>query len=86
MFRPAANCCYPKYFALENFCVYGQTSILVRFIRTVVPKLFRAVTQIKVAIWSYYPQYFAVIAQNIEQNCGFGSALPPEESHITTGG
>jgi len=52
----------------------------------VVPKLFRAVTQIKVAIWSYYPQYFAVIAQNIEQNCGFGSALPPEESHITTGG
>jgi len=53
---------------------------------TVVPKLFRAVTQIEVAIRSYYPQYFAVIAHNIEQKCGFGSALPPEELHITPGG
>jgi len=26
---------------------------------------------------SYYPQYFAVIAHNTEQQCGFGSALPP---------
>jgi len=52
----------------------------------VVPKPFRAVTQIKVAIRSYYPQYFAVIAHNIEQNCGFGSALTPEELHITPGG
>jgi len=52
----------------------------------VVPKIFRAVTQIEVTIKSYYPQYFAVIAHNIEQNCGFGSALPPEESHITPGG
>jgi len=45
-------------------------------------KLVRAVTQIKVAIMSYYPQYFAVIAHNTEQHCGFGSVLPPEESHI----
>jgi len=35
---------------------------------------------------SYYPQYFAVITHNTEQHCGFGSALPPEESHITPGG
>jgi len=42
----------------------------------VVPKLVRVVTQIKVVIMSYYPQYFAVIAHNIEQHCGFGSALP----------
>jgi len=49
----------------------------------VVPKLVQAVTQIKVAIVSYYPQYFAVIAHNTEQHCGFGSALPPEKSHIT---
>jgi len=53
----------------------------------VVPKLVRAVTENKVAIMSYYPQYFAVIAHNTEQHCGF--ALPlwfrvtPEESHIT---
>jgi len=52
----------------------------------VVPKLVRAVTQIKVAIMSYYAQYFAVIAHNTEQHRGFGSALPPEESHITTKG
>jgi len=53
--------------------------------RAVVPKLFRAVTQIWVTIKSYYPQCFAVIAHNIEQNCDFGSALPPEESDITPG-
>jgi len=35
---------------------------------------------------SYYPQYFAVITHNIEKHCGFGSALPPEESHITPRG
>jgi len=35
---------------------------------------------------SYYPQYFAVITHNIEQNCGFGSALPLEELHIILGG
>jgi len=40
-------------------------------------------TQIKVAIMSYYPQHFAVIAHNVEQFCGFGSALPPEQSQIT---
>jgi len=52
----------------------------------VVPKLFQAVTQIEVEIRSYYPQYIAVIPHNIEQNCSFGSALSPEESHITPGG
>jgi len=51
-----------------------------------VPKLFQAVAQIKVAIRSYYPQYFTVIAHNIEQNCGFGCALSPKESHIMPGG
>ena len=63
----------------------SDVTLLKRF-RTVVPKLFRAFTQIEVAIRSYYPQYFAVIAHNIEQNCSFGSALPPEGSHITPGG
>ena len=53
---------------------------------TVVPKLFRAFTQIEVVIRSYHPQYLAVIAHNIEQNCGLGSVLPPEELHITPGG
>jgi len=53
----------------------------------VVPKLIRAVTQIKVAIMSYYPQYFASVKKatsyNTEQHCGFRSSLPPEESHST---
>ena len=35
--------------------------------RPVVPKLGRAPNEIKVAIMPYYPQYFAVIAHNIEQ-------------------
>jgi len=39
----------------------------------VVPKLGRAVTQIKVASMSYCPPYFAVIVHNIE-HFGFGSA------------
>jgi len=29
-----------------------------------------------------YPQYFAVIAQNTQQHCGFCSALTPEELPI----
>jgi len=49
----------------------------------VVPKLVRGLTQIKVAIMSYYPQYFTAIAHNTEQHCGFDSALSPKESHIT---
>jgi len=48
----------------------------------VVPKLVRAVAQIKVAIISYHRQYFAVIAHNTKQHCGFGSALHPKKSHI----
>jgi len=49
-------------------------------------KLFRTLTPIKLALMSYYyPQYFAVIAHNTEQHCGFGSAFPPE-LHITTWG
>jgi len=51
-----------------------------------VPKLVRAVIQTKVASMFYYPQYLAVIAHNIEKHRGFGSALPPEESHITPEG
>ena len=54
-------------------------------VKPVVPKLFQAVTQIKVAIMSYYPQYFAVVAHNTEQHCGFGCALPRKKSHITAG-
>jgi len=57
-----------------------------RYFDRVVPKLVRAVTQIKVAIMSYYPQYFAVIVHNTEQHCGFGSALPPKESYISPRG
>jgi len=48
---------------------------------SVVPKRIRAVTQIKEAIMSYLPSYFAVIAHS-----GFGSALPLEGSHITPRG
>jgi len=62
--------------------VFGHATMC----NAVVPKLVRAVTQIKVAIMSYYPQYFAVIAHNIGEYCGFGSTLPFEESHITPGG
>jgi len=29
---------------------------------------------------------FPIIVHNTEQDCGFGSALPPEEPHITPGG
>jgi len=29
---------------------------------------------------------FAVITHNAEQQCVFGSGLPPKESHITPGG
>jgi len=29
---------------------------------------------------------FAAISRNTEQQYGFGSALPPKESHITPGG
>ena len=49
-----------------------------------VAKLVRVVTQIKVAIMSYYyPQYFAVIAHNTEQHCAFASALlPPPKNRI----
>jgi len=35
---------------------------------------------------SYYPQYFVMIAHSREQHCGFGSTLPPEESHFTPEG
>ena len=35
---------------------------------------------------SHYPHYFAVIAHNRKQYRGFGSGLPPEESHITPWG
>jgi len=74
-----------------NDTVCGKLLILVwlfssKRARTVVPKLVWAVTQIKATIMSYYPQYFAVIAHNTEQHCDFGSALLPEESHITPGG
>jgi len=48
----------------------------------VVPKLVRAISYIQVAIMSYYPLCFAV-RDHIEQHCGFGSALSPEESHST---
>jgi len=34
---------------------------------------------------SYYPQYFAVIAHNTEQHCGFGSALPPKNRILPPG-
>ena len=57
-----------------------------RIIHTaVVPELVRAVTQIKVAFMSHYPQYFAVIAHNTEKHCDFCSALPSKKSHNTTG-
>jgi len=66
------------------FCLIKTLQLFNSF-TPVVPKLVHAVTQMKVAIMSYYPQYFAVIAHNMQQHCGFASALPPEESHITHG-
>jgi len=54
--------------------------------KAVVPKLFRAVTpQIEVAIRSYYPQYFAVIAHNIEENCGLVPHYPPKNRILPLG-
>jgi len=51
------------------------------------PKLVRPITQIKVAaIMSNNLNYFAVIAHNTEQHCGFVSVLSLEASHITLGG
>jgi len=50
---------------------------------SVVPKLVPTVTEIKALIMSYYLRYFAVIAHNTEQSCGFGSASPTKESDIT---
>ena len=54
--------------------------------RTVVPKLVRTVTQVKVAILSYYPQNFfaffrskissAVITHNTEKQCGLVLCYP----------
>jgi len=64
----------------------SKKSIFVSIPTTVVTKLVCIVTQTKVAIMSYYPQYVAVIAYNTKQSCGFGSALPSEESHIIPGG
>jgi len=46
-----------------------------------VPNPIRAVTQITVAITSYYPQYFTVIAHCGSLCCGFDFAFP-EEWHI----
>ena len=69
----------------QHRCTKGLLA-LTFLCRTVVPKLVRGITQIKVAIMSYYPQYLAVIAHNVEQHCVFGSALPPEGLHITPGG
>jgi len=68
---------------VEDDLICASSCIEPRISMPVVPKLVRAVTQMKVAIMSYYPQYFAVIAHNIEQHCGLGSALLPEESRIT---
>jgi len=34
---------------------------------------------------AHYPQYFAVIAHNIEQHCGFDFAIYHEESYIIPG-
>jgi len=54
--------------------------------RTIGSQTVRAVTQLKVAIMSYYPQYFAMIAHNIEQHCSFGSALPLKNRILSPGG
>jgi len=51
----------------------------------VVPKLVRAVAQIKVGIMSDYPQYFTVIALNTGQHCSFRSALPPKNCILPPG-
>jgi len=71
-----------------NNLIAGKLSMNERLFSSdsVVPKLFRVITQTKVAIMSYYLQHFAVMAHLTEQHCGFGSALSPEESHISPGG
>jgi len=71
---PIIECIFSsKFFSLGNASI------------PVVPKLIRAVTQIKVARMSYYLQYFAVIAPNTEQYCGFRSGLPTRSCILPTG-
>jgi len=58
----------------------------------VIPNLVRTIAQINVLLRSINnfrislsKFSFADVAHKTEQQCGFGSALPPEESHITPG-
>jgi len=48
---------------------HGKEKVKNQWSKPVVPKLVGAVTKIIVAIMSYDPQYFAVIAHNTEQHC-----------------
>jgi len=52
-------------------------------VKPVVPKHFRAITLIKVAIMTYYSLYFAVIAHSTEQH--FDSAVPPKIAYSPRG-
>ena len=72
-----------NYFNLRSFPRRSQNAM--SWFEVVVPKLVRAVSQIKVAIMFCFPQHLIMIAHDAEQHCGFGSALPLEESHITPG-
>ena len=54
--------------------------------RSVVPKLIRAFTQIKVVIMSYYPQYFTVIAHNAEKIVVLVPRYPPKNRILPPGG
>jgi len=85
-FTAQSPACHPP--ALTRQMSGGLSQVIPsRASSSVVPKLVRAVPQIKAAIrsYEYYPQYFAVIAHNIEQHCCFGSALPPKDRILPPG-
>jgi len=50
------------------------------------PNLFEPLPKSRWRICLNDPQYFAVIAHNIGQHCGFGSALPPRRIAFYPGG
>jgi len=54
----------------------AQINVLLRNV------LLRSINNFRISLSKFS---FADVAHKTEQQCGFGSALPPEESHITPG-
>jgi len=66
--------------------VFIGSEAVIRFFGAVLPKLVRNVARINAVIMSFYPQCFAVIGHNTDENFGFCSTLPLEEPHFTLRG